>query len=283
MSERMIKAGGAELCTEPFGDSDDVPILLVMGLGASMLWWPDEFCRALADSGRFVVRYDHRDTGRSTSYPPGDPGYSSGDLRADAVAVLDAYDLEAAHVVGVSAGAAMAQLTALDYRERVLSLVLVSTSPALEVGRSLPSPRAALRRFFSDYGVDFSDPDSVIDYRVHYALMLAGRGQPLDETKVRELVTRDVWRARDFAAACNHELLSDDSEHGPLSAITAPTLVVHGSADPMFPVEHGRALAETIPGARLLEVDGAGHGVGPIDEEFLANAILEHTDSQARR
>jgi pimeloyl-ACP methyl ester carboxylesterase len=108
VGERMIEANGVELCTEPFGDPGDPPVLLVMGISASMLWWEEGFCRLLAADGRFVIRYDHRDTGRSVTYEPGCPPYSGHDLVADAVGVLDAYELEAAHVVGVSAGGAFA-------------------------------------------------------------------------------------------------------------------------------------------------------------------------------
>ncbi len=120
MAERIIAAGGIRLCTESFGEPTDPPVLLVMGLGASMLWWDEEFCRSLADGGRLVIRYDHRDTGRSTTYEPRRPGYNSPDLVADAAAVLDGYGLGSAHVVGVSAGGAMAQLLALDLADRVL-------------------------------------------------------------------------------------------------------------------------------------------------------------------
>src|SRR5687767_12281295 len=109
----MIEANGVELCTEPFGDPADPAILLVMGLGASMLWWEAGFCRMLAGGGRFVIRYDHRDTGRSVTYEPGRPGYSGADLVADAAGVLDAHGIRAAHLVGVSAGGAIAQLLAL--------------------------------------------------------------------------------------------------------------------------------------------------------------------------
>src|SRR6266550_8855926 len=109
----MIQANGVELCTEPFGDSADPPILLIMGLGGSMLWWDEGFCRMLAKEGRFVIRYDHRDTGRSVTDEPGRPTYSGGDLVDDIAGVLDAYRIPAAHLVGVSAGGAFAQLFAL--------------------------------------------------------------------------------------------------------------------------------------------------------------------------
>src|SRR3954447_10682956 len=131
MTERLVEANGVELCTEPFGDSADSPILLVMGIGASMLWWEEGFCRMLADGGRCVIRYDHRDTGRSVTDPPGRPGYMGADLTADAVGVLDAYGIAAAHLVGVSAGGAIAQELALYCPDRVRSLTLVSTSIAV--------------------------------------------------------------------------------------------------------------------------------------------------------
>jgi pimeloyl-ACP methyl ester carboxylesterase len=269
---------GVELCTESFGGPAAPPVLLVMGLGASMLWWDERFCRLLARRGRFVLRYDHRDTGRSTTYEPGRPGYTAGDLRRDVVAVLDGYRVRAAHLVGVSAGGAIIQLVALDFPSRVLSLSLISTSPAVSVDRRLPPPTAAFGRFVRSATVDWTDAHSVTEYLVSYARMLAGEERRFDEREARELVRRDVERARDFTALQNHDLLEDDREpRGPLSSIQAPTLVIHGTADPMFPIGHGRALADEIPGARLLPLQGAGHGVQRADWEILADAIAAHT------
>jgi pimeloyl-ACP methyl ester carboxylesterase len=280
--ERMIEANGVELCTEAFGDPADSPILLVMGMGGSMLWWEEEFCRMLAEGGRFVIRYDHRDTGRSVTYEPGRPEYTSADLVSDAAEVLDAYGIPAAHVVGVSMGGALAQLFALDFRDRVLSLVVISTSRALPGERELPPPTEDLARYTATATVDWSDAESVIEYLVGYSRVLAGGRRPFDEAAVRDFARRDVERARNFAAAQNHDLLPDDERsREPLSSIAAPTLVVHGTADPMFPLEHGEALAEEIPGARLLPLEGAGHGVARADWEMLTRAILEHTSFDA--
>ena len=278
MAERMVKANGVELCTEPFGDPGDPPILLIMGIGASMLWWEESFCRMLADGGRFVIRYDHRDTGRSVTYPPGRPGYTGADLTADAAGVLDAYEIAAAHLVGVSAGGGIAQELALDRPERVLSLVLISTSPALTVDRELPPPSDQFGRFVSTAEVDWSDVGAVIEYLVEYQRVLTGGRRPFDEAAARDLVRRDVERAQDFAAAQNHDLMPhDDGSDVPLSSIAVPTLVIHGTADPMFPPAHGEALATEIPGATLLTLDGAGHGVDRADWEALVGAIAEHT------
>jgi len=274
----MIEANGVELCTESFGDPGDPPILLVMGIGGSMLWWEQGFCRTLAEGGRFAIRYDHRDTGRSVTYEPGHPEYTGADLVADAAGVLDAYGIPAAHVVGVSAGGAFAQLLALDFANRVLSLVLISTSPALPGERGLPPPTDEFARFVTTAEVDWSDAELVIDYLVDYLRVLAGGRRPFDETAARELARRDVERARNFAAARNHDAIPDEGRsREPLSAITAPTLVIHGAADPMFPLEHGEALADEIPEARLLTLEEAGHGVDRADWETIVRAILEHT------
>ncbi len=275
----MVEANGVELCTESFGEPDDPPILLVQGIGASMLWWEEGFCRMLAERGRFVIRYDHRDTGRSTTYPPGRPGYTGADLVADAAGVLDGYETHAAHVVGVSAGGAFAQLLALRFAGRVRSLVLVSTSPAKPVGRSLPPPTERYRRFVESARVDWSDDASVVEYLVAYARMLAGDRNRFDEAAIGELVRVDVERARDIAASQNHAIAPDgDVWPEPLSTITAPTLVMHGTEDPMFPLEHGEAVAAAIPDATLLPLQGAGHGVERADWEIVVDAIVAHTD-----
>src|SRR5436189_2061284 len=162
----MIEANGVGICTESFGDPANAPIRLVMGVGGSMLWWEEGFCRMLSEGGRFLIRYDHRDTGRSVTYDVGSPEYTGGDLVADAVGVLDAYGVPAAHVVGVSAGGAFAQLLALDFPGRVLSLVLISTSPATPGDRNLPASTDRFARFVTTATVDWSDTGSVVGYLV---------------------------------------------------------------------------------------------------------------------
>ncbi len=283
MAERTIEANGVQLCAEPLGDPAHPPILLIMGIGSSMLWWEDDLCRMLAGGGRYVIRYDHRDTGRSLTYKPGRPEYTGADLTADAARVLDGFGISAAHLVGVSAGGGIAQELALDSADRVLSLTLISTSPATGGDRDLPPPTQEFSRFVGTAEADWSNPDSVIDYLVAYWHILAGGERVFDEARVRELVRRDVERARDFAALQNHDLMSQgEGSLKPLSSITAPTLVIHGAADPMFPLEHGEVLAADIPGARLLKLKGAGHGLYRDDWETMVAAILEHTAAAER-
>lgn len=278
MAERMIEANGVDLCTEPFGDPGHPPVLLVMGVGGSMLWWEEGFCRLLAEGGRFVIRYDHRDTGRSVTYEPGRPQYTGAGLVADAVGVLDAYGIPAAHVVGVSAGGAFAQLLALGFPDRILSLVLISTSPATPGKRGLPPATERYQRFVASATVDWSDERSAIEYLVDYARVLAGGTRPFDEAATHELVRRDVERAHNIAASENHGLAAEgEMPREPLSSIAVPTLVIHGTEDPMFPLEHGKALAREISDARLLTLEAAGHGVERADWEPIARAILAHT------
>jgi pimeloyl-ACP methyl ester carboxylesterase len=276
--ERFIDAGGVELCTESFGSPGDPPVLLMMGLAGSMIWWDEAFCALLAARGRFVIRYDQRDTGRSVTYDVGRPGYAGADLVADAARVLDGYAVPAAHVVGVSAGGALAQVLALDRPDRVLSLVLISTSSVIGDDRTgLPGPSDELSRFWETPPPDWTENSAVVDYLAAYQRVLAGGRRPFDEGYARDIVRRDVERARNYPSVQNHELIEGAEPRGRLAAVSVPTLVVHGTADPLFPVEHGEALARAIPDARLLLLDGAGHGVEPADRELLAAAIADHT------
>jgi pimeloyl-ACP methyl ester carboxylesterase len=278
MTERMITVRGVRLCAESFGEPGRPPVLLIMGTGASMLWWEDDFCRQLASAGRFVIRYDQRDTGRSVTYEPGHPGYDAGDLVEDAVGVLDAFEIRAAHVVGVSAGGGVAQLLALDHPNRTRTLTLISTTFAVPAPRELPGPAREFTDFLRVPSPDWTDPDSLVDYLVSYAKMLTGGRRPFPEREVRALIRADVHRANDPASARNHDILEEvPRARPPLASIEVPTLVVHGGADPMFPLPHGRALAEEIPGARLLVLPDTGHGVERADWAALASAIREHT------
>jgi len=232
----------------------------------------------LAHRRHSVIRYDHRDTGRSVTRPPGHPDYTASDLVADAAGVLDAYALAAANVVGVSMGGALAQLLALDHPDRVLSLVLISTSPALPGRQSLPPGSDRLKRFLATAQVDWSDADSIVDYLVDYWSVLSGEERAFAEAHIRELARRDVARSHDIAAAQNHAILPDkDRLRDPPPSITAPALVIHGTDDPLFPLEHGTALTNEIPGAKLLPLEGAGRGIDPADWETITHAILDHS------
>jgi pimeloyl-ACP methyl ester carboxylesterase len=274
----MVLANGVELCVQTFGDPESPAILLIGGAATSMDWWEEEFCERLASGPRFVIRYDLRDTGQSVSYEPGAPQYGGPDLVTDAVGLLDALRLARAHVVGMSMGGGIAQRLALDHADRVASLTLIATSPG---GADLPPMSDELRAWFEEPPPepDWSDRQAVVDYIVEDLRQHAGT-LPFDEEEMRAFAGRIVDRTVNIASSMkNHYLLEGDEPVGPrLGELTAPTLVLHGTEDPLFPYGHAEALAAEIPGARLLPLEGMGHELPPrpMWDQVVA-AILDHT------
>jgi pimeloyl-ACP methyl ester carboxylesterase len=282
-AERMIAWGDAEICTQAFGRPGDAPILMIMGSMASMLWWPEGICERLATSGRFVIRYDHRDTGRSTSYEPGAPSYGADDLVDDAVAVLDGYGIDRAHFVGMSMGGAIAQRVVLEHPARVATVTLISTTKVGADDRDLPGPNAGYLEHAAAFAeLDWADREALAELLVRDARQLAGTRQPFDEAAARALVDRDLERTRNPESLRNHELLDGGREpQGELSETGAPVLVIHGTEDPLIPYQHGVALAEAVPGARLVTLEGGGHELNEGDWEQIVEAIVAHTATPA--
>ncbi len=147
MNELLIKSDGIEICSESFGERVHPAILLIMGAQSSLIWWEEEFCRRLADTGRFVVRYDNRDVGRSTTYEPGQPDYTFEDMADDAIRVLDAYKIEQAHIIGMSMGGMLTQMIALRHPDRVLTVTLLATS---NFAPDLPPMEEKVMDYFSN-------------------------------------------------------------------------------------------------------------------------------------
>ncbi|MGC4110093.1 MAG: alpha/beta hydrolase [Nocardioides sp.] len=287
---RSVSVGDVELCVEDFGNSDDPTLLLVSGAAASMDWWDDELCRRLVDGSRHVVRYDHRDTGESTTGSPGTPSYDGGQLARDCTGLVEALARGPVHLVGISMGGAIAQVVALRRPDLVATLTLVSTTAVGGVDSTeLPGPSAGVQASFATPPPepDWTDATSYADWVVDGQRPYSG-DIPLDEARVREIAARIHARSHDPAAAGNHWLVVGDSEDaddtGPLDVrrITAPTLVVHGSADPLFPLAHGEALAAAIPGTDVLVVPGMGHEVPPPPTwDLVVPAVLSHTSTRS--
>jgi len=257
----MMPVNGIELCTETFGEPADPALLLIAGGASSMDWWEDEFCRRLAAGGRFVIRYDHRDTGRSTSFPAGAPPYSEVDLANDALGVLDALGVHRAHLVGMSMGGMLAQRIAVERPHRVLSLTLMSTSPGPAAADEQPGSPLTIAATTCP---DWSQRRSAVEHLVAGVRELGGpftAGDP----HLRRLAERVYDRTHDMAASqVNHAgCACGPSVRHRLGEITAPTLVLHGTQDRLFPAGHARALAGEIPGARLVWLEGVGHEVPP--------------------
>ena len=279
MEQFVTARDGARLCVETFGDPADPAVLLIGGAASPMDYWEDGFCESLAAGGRWVVRYDARDTGRSTTWPVGKPGYTFAELKADPVAVLDGLGLERAHVVGLSMGASIATTLATRHRDRVLTLTLATSSPG---GPDLPAPSAAVSASFTEPAppVDPADRAALVAKMVADLRLFTGT-LPFDEEHVRALVERIVDRSDAPAAADNHWLLvggDDDEEPTDIGSIAVPTLVWHGSADPLFPLPHGRAYADRIPNARLVVLEGVGHEYPPPSTwDIVVTELLAHT------
>ncbi len=274
--KQIVQVNRVDLCVETFGDAADPAILLIMGGGASMDWWEDEFCERLAAGPRFVIRYDHRDTGESVSYPPGSPGYTGQDLITDAIGVLDVLGVATAHVVGLSMGGGIAKTLGLDHSSRVSSLTLMSTSAG---GADLPPMSDELRAAFSG-GVaepDWSDRAAVIDYFVEDSRLYAAPSRRYEVEAMRAFFSRVYDRTTNMASGMNNFIVSGGDSERDISTLTMPTLVLHGTEDPMFPYPHGEALAKAIPGARLVPMERTGHEIPELAWDVAIPEILRHT------
>ena len=278
MSERLVREHGLLIATEAFGDPAHAPVLLIMGGGASMLWWPEEFCERLAGRGRYVIRFDQRDTGRSTKVVAGDPPYTLDDLAADAVRVLDAYAIPAAHLVGMSLGAIIGQLVALQHPTRVLSLTAISSSPfGVDTSRLPRSSEAYRQHLATAEHVDWSDREQVIAYSLAESRLIAGTAHPFAEDATRAFYERDYDRSGGYSTLANFEWRGGDAWRGRLHEMNAPLLVIHGTADPVYPIAHGVALADAVAGAKLVRLDGGGHELHRADWDPIIDAIVAHT------
>jgi pimeloyl-ACP methyl ester carboxylesterase len=277
--EKLLEINDAELCVETFGNPANPAVLLVDGASASMLWWDAELCEQIAHGDRFVIRYDNRDTGRSTSYPPGQPGYAYTDLAGDALGILDALNVDRAHVVCRSMSGGIGLIFGLNHPDRVASLTFVSTTTGAD---GLPSPSDELAGN-TPAEPDFADSAAVVDYVVASVQAYSGGSPYFDETATRALVERDVARARNIASTLtNHYAMTFDGPSGGFGDITAPTLVVHGDHDPLLPLPHGQAVRNAVPGAELLVLQGAGHDLPRPLWDVFATALLQHTEGVRR-
>ncbi|MEQ4721390.1 alpha/beta fold hydrolase [Nonomuraea sp. B19D2] len=283
--------------SEEFGAATDAPIVLVMGSMSQGVLWPDEFVGRLTAGGRRVIRYDHRDTGRSDTVDFEKEPYTWDDIKDDLLRVMDAHGLESAHLVCHSAGGLLGQLIAVERPERVRTLTVIGSSPlgggeGAVIMRALmgePQPEGSLPEpapeFVAFYQGLFAAPPpgnrrEQIDRMIAEQRVLHGTGLPFDEDAARRLQERIHDRARDLAAVANHRLAAmarpDFEPVGVLDRAKAPTLVIEGTHEPAKP-GHGAIIADRIPGARLLMVAGMGHTLPPEVHEELAAAVLAHT------
>ena len=279
-------ANGIQLEYETFGSPEGRPLLLTMGLGGQMILWDEAFCEALADRGHYVVRYDNRDVGLSTKFEDAgapdlvsmmlnpdaapEPAYTLDDMAADGVGLLDALGLESAHICGASMGGMIVQTLALQHVGRVRSMTsIMSTTGSKELPPADPAVSARL----------VMDPpqnrEEAIDRAVETFKVIGSPGFDFDEAAARDTAARGYDRcflpsgqARQLAA-----ILSQPNRTSELQSLDLPTLVVHGLADPLVPVEGGKETAAAIPGAELWLVEGMGHDLPKAIQPELVDRI----------
>lgn len=282
MRELDVRAAGATLFSESSGEPGAPPILLIMGAMASGVWWPRAFCAALARRGRFVIRYDHRDTGRSTSYKLGEPGYTVETLADDALAVLDAYGIHAAHLAGMSLGGYLSQLLALKAPARVKTLTLIASPVLAPADPSTGGMDPEVLAYHAQgLNIDWNDASAVLKYQLGAWRLVSGRGRFFDEDLIRTLAEEDAKRTPNPLTPFNHARLTEAAGWvNRLDEIEAPALIIHGTDDRVVPYAHGLALHAALHGSRLLTLEGAGHELHPDDWPVMLDAMIEHTRPQ---
>jgi len=292
MTTEQATANGISITYEDKGPKDAPAILLVMGLGGQLTLWPDEFVDALVAHGFRVIRYDNRDVGLSTRFDaagvpnlkwmfvkaalklPVRSAYTLADMAADGMALLDHLGIERAHVVGASMGGMIAQHIAARYPGRVLSLTSIMSTTG---NPRLPRAQKEAMRVLANRPMS-GDTEAMIAYSVNAARVIGSPDYPAEEERLQRRVRNDHERgwypqgvARQMAA-----IVADGDRRAMLKSIKAPTLVIHGEADPLVPLAGGRDTAENIPGARLLTIPGMGHDLPLALVDTLSGAIAEH-------
>lgn len=249
------------LATEAFGSPANPVLILIMGATASMLTWPDALCMRLADEGLYVIRFDHRDTGASTTHPFGQPNYSVEDMAEDVLAIADAYGATVFHLMGMSLGAYIEQIIALQHPLRVKSLTLVSAEPLGWDGPALPHIADAFLEHFGKLAdLDWTDRNAVTDFLFEIDRLSAGPAGLPDPDGTRARIAQILDRTRSPASMFNHSMVTTTEDWtGRFREIAAPTLVIHGEFDPILPLPNGAALAAGIPSAKLVVLNAVGH------------------------
>jgi pimeloyl-ACP methyl ester carboxylesterase len=287
-----VEVGGIEIEFESLGDPRAEPIVFIMGLGAPLTRWRADLCQMLVSAGYRVIRFDNRDCGLSTRLDGAGapdvqrvmqggvaPPYTLSDMAQDTIGLLDALDVERAHIVGASMGGMIAQLLAADHPTRTASLTsIMSTSgnPALATARAEimdrltatpPDPKSQLGAF--------------LDHQVRRAQLIASPGYPTEEGELREQIRLETLRGYNPAGAARQmaAIWASGDRRTKLRQITAPTVVLHGADDPLIPPEGGVDTAANIAGAELRIVPGMGHDLAP----GLMPLFAKHIRAAARR
>jgi pimeloyl-ACP methyl ester carboxylesterase len=288
MDERFADVGnGITRCYETFGDPSAPPVVLIMGLGTQMIAWDTRFCEDLAGRGFFVVRFDNRDTGRSTRLDGapvpklheialrriGRPAYKLADMALDTVGLMDALGIERAHVVGVSMGGMIAQTVAARHPGRVRSLTsIMSNTGARFTGQP------ALKTYPVLLGSSPTDREGFIEHGARTWGIIGSPGFERDELELREMIALSFDRGASPAGTARQlgAIIASGDRRRELRGVQAPTLVIHGEADKLVSPSGGRATAKAIDGARLITIPGMGHDLPKAAWPQIIGAIAQH-------
>jgi len=289
MTNKRIK--GITIEYDTFGERSGKALILIQGLVTQMIGWPDRFCRMLADTGHFVVRFDNRDTGLSTKLEHfgspdiekiiqdvasgirKQPPYKLAHMAEDTIGLMDALEIQKACICGVSMGGMIGQIMALRHPQRLTGLVSMQSSTGeLDLPTSTPAAMDAMM------SIPPMNRHGFIEHMVQIFRVFAGGSDAFDDSLQRDICTRSYDRCfypmgfpRQMAA-----LVTAGGRRDALGNVRLPTLVIHGNCDPVVPLEHGRDTAAAIPGATLLTVNGLGHGLAfPGLWEEMVGAIAE--------
>lgn len=287
------EANGIQIEYETFGDPDSPALLLIIGLGCQLIYWDEKLCRQLSEQGLYVIRFDNRDAGLSSKIEEAGvpdlmqtieaqmrgetvtPPYTIEDMAADAVGLLDALGIEKAHVCGMSMGGMIAQTMALNYSHRVLSLISIYS----RIGDP-EDPQAKPEAMGILLVRPPEEREASIAHSIKLNQTICGTGFPYDDQWLREFIAQTYDRSfypqggvRQLVA-----ILTQKNRRSALASLSVPTLVIHGSEDPLVQVECGRNTAAAIPGAELMIIDGMGHDIphGGAWPQIM-DAVKDHT------
>jgi pimeloyl-ACP methyl ester carboxylesterase len=289
-----VNANGIRIEYDTIGNPSAPPLLLIMGLGGQLIHWDEGFCRQLADKGHFIIRFDNRDVGLSTKFDEAglpdmaklfeslgqgkalETSYRLEDMADDAAGLLDALDIQKAHICGSSMGGMIAQTLAIRHPERLLSLISIySTTGNPDLPPPQPEGMAALMT------PPPAERQAFIEYNIKTMQAIAGSGFPFDEQFIRNISAQAYDRAF-YPPGVGRQMMAviaQENRRPALAAVAVPTLVIHGTADPLVPAAHGKDTADAISGAQLLLIEGMGHDLphtnGPWPQ--VIDAIAAHT------
>jgi pimeloyl-ACP methyl ester carboxylesterase len=276
----IAPVNGHEICYETFGSEDDPALVIINGLGSQMIRWPKGFIDQLVGTGFRVIVHDNRDVGLSTKFADAstNPPYTVGDMARDTVGVLDHLGIRAAHIAGMSMGGMIGQVLAIEHSDRVLSLASIMSAMGDEHVLSQNSDAVSIFLEKPE-----TEREKVIEQDVRHRRILSGPGFPFDEEAARDLATRCFDRCYSPDGR-RRQMLAVQASSGRKEALSkspVPTVVIHGTADPIVPVENGRKMAAVVPNATLVEIEGMGHDLPKGAWSTIATAIADNAKRAA--